>query len=489
MKKKLYLVPVLLLFLILSYDLKHHWDEVYYLYIASYDPKSIYLDPFLQAKWGHLLLLKIIIGFTGIGLNALFLIDLIYALMMIGFFVLSYELLRQLLDKDKARYITFFLMFMPLSMYLTFKTLSEVPALLFGTLSLLLFCFAIWEKNRWKNTLLILGSGVFLSVATIMRLDSSILFFSFLIGLLCYDTKFRSKKILFNSLMVSLILILNILLIFVLFKINQFTYLSIANETISKPQNIDKLLITVSETFYEGSFMFIFVVFSLFNYKEKIFRFAFFWAAFASLPILIFGLDNSRFLSWNLIPLSILAFQGLKELFEKIENLYREKIAIAVIISLLIGILIGNQFFIGNMKYEVVESDYKKIFNKMETNYGSKDRIILIPYAFTDYSFLKFAYPKEKIFLVEGITQDGNESLKEKFGYDYLSDLKSIESISNNSHIFYITWYKEKDYILYKGKGSGTYDRSWLTKEPRIILEKVFIEGQYTLYSVDIISI
>ncbi len=130
----LLLIP---LFFLLGYDGIHHWDEAYYLFNAAFKVPSEW-SVFLMFKYGHLLILKGLIELRGIGLNGLFFISLIYALMMLCFVFCSFLLLKELMGEE-ASYASLLLLFLPLTLYLAFKALAEVPALLFGVFSLLLF--------------------------------------------------------------------------------------------------------------------------------------------------------------------------------------------------------------------------------------------------------------------------------------------------------------------------------------------------------------
>ena len=67
---------------------------------------------------------------------------------MIGFILASYGILREICEEKEALYSTIVLTFLPLSIYLGYKTLSEVPSLLFITLGSLGFLRSFQVKNR-----------------------------------------------------------------------------------------------------------------------------------------------------------------------------------------------------------------------------------------------------------------------------------------------------------------------------------------------------
>ncbi len=70
----------------------------------------------------------------GGGEGSLHAIQLLYALLVVGFVGAAYGLMRELLGDHRAEDSALVLLFSPLALYLSFKVMSEVPALLFTTL-------------------------------------------------------------------------------------------------------------------------------------------------------------------------------------------------------------------------------------------------------------------------------------------------------------------------------------------------------------------
>ncbi len=489
-KKSIFSILLISLFLLVSYDRLHQWDGVYYLYEAAFVPVSEY-DNFLTAKYGHLLLMKAFISLTGTGLDALSYLDLIYALMVLSFVFVAFKLLKELLDgENDAVCAAIILMFLPLTLYLSFKTLSEVPALLLSALGILSFYLGLKEEHRYRALFFISCSGILLFFATVCRSDASIMFFSFVLALIViYGSEFGLKK-LFSSLAVvctifSLLLVISILLS----NTDIFSYYF--SDAHRSAQYYESIPARLFRTGLEGALFCLLLIPSLLGYREKRFRFALIWFISASIPVWIMSNHiETRFLYHNLIPLSILIFIGFSMVFDRMSEIVNKKTAKIGVVTVFAGILIGNVFFVEFMETELDESAYTRLFEEIDALYD--DKIILIPYAFVDYSFLKFAFPDEEIFTVQNIenTEEERELMEEEYGDGYLGDTVSLEQF-NETTVLYISWRSRRDYLLFKDEEYGTYNYSWVTRDPQIELTKVLEEGhirriRYEAYSVRI---
>ncbi len=478
-------------FLILSYDRLHQWDESFYLYKAAFVPVSEY-GTFLTAKYGHLFLMKAIISQTGTGLPGLFRLDLIYALMLLFSVFVSFRLLKELFYRESdAAYTAIILMFLPLTLYLSFKTLSEVPALLLCALSILSFCIGLKEGYGYRTLFYISSSGILLFVATVCRSDASIMFFSFMLALTAiYGSEFGLKKIFSSLAAVCTIFSILLFVLIVLLDVDIFSYyFSDVHKATMHYQTIFGRLFGIG---LEGALFYPLILWSFPSYKEKRFKFALIWFIAASTPIWVVSNHiEARFLYHNLIPFSILIFIGSSKLFNVLGSVIADKNVIKIgSVAVFISILAGNIFFMGFMENELDESAYSRVFEKMDVLYDNKT--ILTPYTFSDYSFLTFAFPDEQIFTVQKIEsiKEEEKRIKENYGIEPLQDIESLEQF-NDTMIVYISWRHQRDYILFKNHEYSVYNYGWITEEPGIELTKVFEEGcvkkrQYEVYSVNI---
>src|SRR4029078_11376381 len=132
---------------------------------------------YFTSKIGHVVLLRLLTQVFGTGETALYLIQAIFALLLVGFGAVAYGLLRELLDDaQRARDAAIVLLFLPGTMYLAYKTLSEVPSLLLITLGCwgFLRSFRAASKNRIGALLGL--SAVALSLGTLCRVTAFVSF-------------------------------------------------------------------------------------------------------------------------------------------------------------------------------------------------------------------------------------------------------------------------------------------------------------------------
>lgn len=452
----LLLIP---LFFILGHDWIHHWDEGYYLYDAAFTEPSEW-GVFSMFKFGHLLLLKGLIKLTGIGLKGLFFISLAYALVILCFVFCSFFLLREIFAEE-AVYVTIILMLLPLTLYLAFKALAEVPSILFGAFSLLSFLYAL-KSNGARKLFFILASGSFLSLSTLCRFEAPIMFLSFFFALLMvYRKEYGTKKLFSSFFLTSMVSLAFVLIAIAITNIDiqgMSTYLFSFQE---------KTRYTFFENFLmfslEGGLFYPFALFSIFNRKKEI-KFALIWFIFASIiPTFFMDHVEARRLCWNMIPLSILIFMGIKDVFKRLkEEEIKPNITKIILVSLFCVILVGNQFLVVSGPDKIDEKAYSHLFEKIDGLY--KNRTILVSDS-SDHDFIKFTFPIENVLYVRG--ERGKEEV--------------MKLLEHNKTILYVTWNINRDYFVYKYERSN-YNESWIAKDQRIILKKVIEEERYETY-------
>lgn len=446
------------LFFILGHDGIHHWDEGYYLYNAAFTEPSEW-SVFCMFKFGHLLILTGLTKLTGIGLKALFFISLAYALVILCFVFCSFFLLREIFTKE-AVYVTVILMLLPLTLYLAFKALAEVPSILFGAFSLLSFMYAL-KSDGARKLFFILASGSFLSLSMLCRFEAPIMFLSFFLALLMVYRKEYGMEKLFSSLFLTSIFSLAFVLIAIAaMNINfwdMITYFFSFQE---------KTRYTFFENFLmfflEGCLFYPFALFTFFD-RGKETKFALIWFIFASIvPTFFMDHVEARRLCWNMIPLSILIFMGIKEVFKRLkEKEIKPNITKIILVSLFCVILVSNHFLVVSGPDKIDEKAYSRLFEKIDGLY--KNRTVLVSDS-SDYGFIRFAFPAEDVLYMGG--ERGKEEV--------------MELLEHNKTILYLAWNINRDYFVYKYKRSS-YNESWV-KDQRIILKRVIEEKRYAAY-------
>ena len=152
-----------ILFLIISFTPHHHWDEFYYLYTLNYHSLTellikenelsggLFPNGFFSSKIGSMFIIWLLIKIFGAGWLSLYILQFIFSLFLIGFCLVSFKFYMELTDSEDlvnsewALTASLIVLFLPVTMYLSFKTLTEVPALFFTTFGLWMFIRSIRE--------------------------------------------------------------------------------------------------------------------------------------------------------------------------------------------------------------------------------------------------------------------------------------------------------------------------------------------------------
>ena len=168
-----FLIVISILFLIISYTPYHYWDEFYYIYTLNYHSLAetivkendlsagLFPKGFFTSKIGSMLIIWLFTNIIGAGWLSLYILQFAFALFLIGFFLISYKFYCELIESEGAKNSKWAIatatvvLFLPVTMYLSFKTLTEVPALFFTTFGLWMFIKSIRETAPGKICILL----------------------------------------------------------------------------------------------------------------------------------------------------------------------------------------------------------------------------------------------------------------------------------------------------------------------------------------------
>jgi len=149
----IFLTVSALIFLLISTDGRHYWDEAFYLqstqlgsaqHIFDLEPElangRINGMGFYTVKSGFIYFLNGLTKVTGNGSTAFALLKLLFALMTALATLPFYFILKRLgLGKVAARNCAFIALFSPVMIYLGHKIMTEVPSFIFALLAILFF--------------------------------------------------------------------------------------------------------------------------------------------------------------------------------------------------------------------------------------------------------------------------------------------------------------------------------------------------------------
>lgn len=529
LKKLAFIFVLILLFLILSHDRLHQWDEACFLSEAAYDKDyGFSCFPFDHFRL-HIIILTSLVNIFGEGVNALFFIDLIYAFFMLITIINLYLFSKILFeDKRKAQYIALIGLFLPITLYLAFKSISSVPALMFASFALVFTVKGLKEKNNKFKILFFIGAGIIIYLSSISRFDGPILIYSFLGALLVMNLikkpiqNIKLKNIFVSLVVISLVFLICFLTIFIstgfngherfipsktIYNILHMDYNEselpstyeqynvkreeIINQDLSSLTKLYLWTKTITGNFIKNSLLNfslfgIFMIFSLMNLKNKNVIFSWVFYFLTLLPVaLITRFGESRYSYLSLIPLAIIIYFGIEYLFKnKLFN--KNKLLIVSVFTL---IVLLNLTFIGYMEANVSEKNYDVLISRLEESYDPFS--ILVPRQWSDYSYLKYAYPTLDIYSVQKV-DDGTLTIVDT---DKIKNVTQIKTISNEK--IYICYEKFR-YVSYLEKavaGIDLFNRTrtesqcsegWIWNNTNLNLQKIMQEGRYEAYLVTI---
>jgi hypothetical protein len=210
-----------------------------------------------------------------------------------------------------------------------------------------------------------------------------------------------------------------------------------------------------------------------------------------------------RYLVHGLIPLAGLGSLGLEFFMGKIKSVPLKEIFVICFITLATLI---NFVTVRLMPYELDRHWILKSVNSiLETN---KNAIILVPYAYTDFNFLRVMTPEEPIYNVddpEGESSLLNElwrqRLKRWYGNAYIDEEKILTNFVSEKPVYYLGWrkYPPVEFVKRAAESIGIrklseyldalplknhLSESWVWNFPAYNLKMAGKCGQYEYYRV-----
>jgi 4-amino-4-deoxy-L-arabinose transferase-like glycosyltransferase len=385
-------------FLLLSWSDGHYWDEYYYLYstlihtpaeLLRFESGTQHFPPgFFSEKLGHVFLLERLTAILGGGERALYAIQLLYALLLVGFVAGAYGLMLELLGDRRAALAALVLLFSPLALYLSFKVMSEVPSLLFITLGSWAFVRSFRPASPRAQTLWLALAITGLAVGMLCRVTMIVSFAGLgLALLLAGDERFDRPRLFWRLVVGGLAVIaLHIGVVQLAGGSVHHTGLHIRAVISGHPP--------LQRVYALGLFLQAFALLLPFAWTARADgrpRLAFVWLLVASLPFVV-G-HEPRYYAPALVPLAMVAAAGLRG---ATDLLFPAKWRYAWV-GLLAGLVLVNRFvLVPLMPYEVSQRRLLEVFKSFHDR--EPTATYLVPWS-SDFSLLRFAFPRANVVL------------------------------------------------------------------------------------------
>jgi len=394
-------IPILL-FLILSFDGKTHWDETNFLYKAAYAPYDsgeLWLNtPFYYVRIAHLGVLRLLFLVFGKGISGLFAVESAMALMIICGAFLFYKALSLFFSNNNKFYPVFLaFLFVPLSIYLGYKALGETTAIFFASLSLFLYAAGLERRSSGSRIVLIVCSAFSLFIASFAREAIILGFFSFTFSFAILGGR-NIRRVLRNLLLVAAIWLILYIVVYFLFGIRCTDYVfkgltpdQVAKDIAEYPPNIVGI-------FFFGGGLWLLAIIALVSLKDRPTRVALLSIALAIIPISIRANHiEMRYLIPGIYGFALLAGIGLGNTYRYARKIVGYKLGLVISSGLFIAIVGANQLL---RPFDQVGTDGKKtvcLMGRILSEY--KDPFLIVAHPHSTYSFIRICYPDQRIAL------------------------------------------------------------------------------------------
>ena len=191
-----------LLFLLLALDGRMHWDEPDYLYTGAYLSAGEILEGEFQVsgiegfyitRIFHVFLVHGVVSLLGPGMHALVVILLIYQALLLLFLRNTGEIVGELLPGFRYRSVLLWATALtPIYLYLSFKTLPEIPALFLVSLATLALVRYLHRRGIARLAL----SAAALAAAAFCKSAALLLYLSFVVAaLVCGAERWKRGRL------------------------------------------------------------------------------------------------------------------------------------------------------------------------------------------------------------------------------------------------------------------------------------------------------
>lgn len=451
--------------LFISLDGNHYWHDVRFAYAASefsltevfeglYNPHQAWTHSnevsssgFYISKMFHIILLNSL--FTVVnpdagGFDIAIVFSVLLMVLAIGLIYFFYS--RLFRSKELALIAAVCIMLAPVVPYMTGKFFSENTSLLFVIISLILFeKGSRYEKN--KSILLVIGSGLFLAIAALTRIDSLFGPIGFMIAMFMFPLDGIKRSVLARTM----------LIVAITFIFTYFSALFVAG--VNALNLVDYFLVFVNAgqksvlmslmgiATFAGS-VYLLSLSGLFNKQVQLVRFLVSWCVLSLLPALLITwhyMVEPRYLIQGLIPLCALAALGVMTLRKQCSEKGINSTVIGLVFVTLT--LVINFISVRLMPYELDRPEMMAAVSSIKNK--NPEAAILVPWSYTDYNYLRLVLPESNIYNVNSpvnfsidnaIETQWQSRFKQWYGDRYIINKGRVEELLKHGEVYYLGW-------------------------------------------------
>ena len=387
-------------------DSRFHWDEPAYWYTAAYlsvadilagDFQPSGIDGFSNSRVGHILLLKLAVSVLGPGPGSLAIIVGCYLAMLALFLWLAYRLLQML--APAARHAGPALVacaLTPIFVYLAFKTVAEIPALLLSTLAALAFLRSLRERPAlWIAVTAAALAGVALTKNHIALLPASMIVALLSSGGLGYSrSRIAAQAVIAGF---ASLAFFAALLYAAEISLGQYLAVGAFVADIKDPPTVRLFTLAI-----ECGPLLLALPLALLSPRRSHLRFFALWFALATVPLLFSPRIEDRYLVGNLVPMAGLAQLAIEGLDRFVRNRARDAKAIMLRVGMVTAFaLLALSALVQPLMLHGVRHDHlSALVQRLDAIHGAGRYTILTPSEYTTFLYLRFMYPSYAVYTV-----------------------------------------------------------------------------------------
>jgi hypothetical protein len=499
-----------ILLLSLALDWRLHQDEPSYLYIGAFLPLDAILAGDFQpsgieghytSRLLHVLLVHALTRVAGPGMLALTLIIAIYLVLLLASSWLTYLILAELMPgAARLERAVLLMAFTPVYLYLAFKTLPETPALFFSALAAL----ALLRSLHGRAALWLSVSCCSLVAVAFFKNNMALLWISLVGALLLVPPVPLSRMRLVGHAVIAGggALVLSWAVLF-LADIELRQYLGVGAALLERD---DPFVVTVLNVGLEGGVFFIALPLAFLSSEKRTALFFTAWFVLASAPLfLVFKFVEFRYLASNLIALTGLIWLAVEAIRPHLSNWWQRRRLLTVCLGAAAILTTAglNNLALAVMMHEVRMDQLDDVVERLDQAYG-RDYAILVPWSFTDFHYLRFAYPDRAVYSVQSVFEDRSAAWWRQMQDQYYGKhvIRSVDELAAlDTQLVYLGF--EENFSVANLRAIVSYvpffhlesqfqkvhfinhlALSWMWQDPNVILTERFQAGYYRVYDV-----
>lgn len=520
-------IALIAAFVLLANDGRHHWHEFREIYSAGFysnaELMSGVFDPgpspvraadevatWYANKLLHIAVLRVLIDLFGGGLTALGAIQAAYTAMLVLAMVLAMTALRNMgTPVARTRLIAGLALLSPVSIYLGFKSLEQAPALLLAAAAAASFTAALNPRTR-HGALLSALAGISLALSALASWTGPPVFIGLVVALVVTPLPGLDRRSICVS-CVTVGLTCGAALIggLVLLGGSVAGYAAGLVALAGFSKALPMWLFAAFNAGLFGAALWLIAPVAWLSEERTVRRRFVIWLLVAVVPVVVLaaGFLEPRYLIGAVIPLSGLGALGLEAAWGRSRR-WNWPVAARGGAAAVIGLAtVGAGASVQPvMPYE---SNQRQLVRLVRDQWASGSATILVPWNYSDFHLLRFAFPDKPIYLVQSpATADGHvvddpvwtAQFASTYGDHFLRNGDALvsrlhnrtvligwtilPSLANLRELFTAVWLDEAAARIDGFNVRNHLTETWIWEDRRFAIRKVSQYGQYRLYEV-----